>query len=44
VDLYKQLKTTDNKLDPKYADADGLHLNAEGYKIWVNLLKVKGLV
>jgi lysophospholipase L1-like esterase len=30
IDLYSNLKTEDNELDPRYT-GDGLHLNSEGY-------------
>lgn len=41
IDLNKELRDRDGKLDSKYAEPDGLHLNEVGYQVWVNLLKVK---
>ena len=38
IDLYKEFLGADNKLDKKYT-YDGLHLNAEGYKHWAEILK-----
>ena len=38
IDLYKEFLSADNKLDKKYT-YDGLHLNAEGYKHWAEILK-----
>ncbi|MGZ5287736.1 MAG: GDSL-type esterase/lipase family protein [Flavisolibacter sp.] len=38
IDLYPHFLGADKKLDPKYT-IDGLHLNAEGYKLWANILK-----
>ncbi|MEO7990257.1 MAG: GDSL-type esterase/lipase family protein [Chryseolinea sp.] len=42
IDLYKEFKDKDGKLNVKYADADGLHLNEVGYQTWIRLLKEKG--
>jgi lysophospholipase L1-like esterase len=39
VDIYKLLSDKNGNLDPKYARSDGLHLNAFGYQLWVELLK-----
>jgi lysophospholipase L1-like esterase len=38
IDLYPYFATEDNTLIRNYTD-DGLHLNAEGYKRWVNLIE-----
>jgi lysophospholipase L1-like esterase len=38
IDLYKEFISADNKLEKKYT-YDGLHLNAEGYKHWAEILK-----
>jgi lysophospholipase L1-like esterase len=38
IDLYPHFLNSEKKLDNKYT-LDGLHLNAEGYKIWAALLK-----
>ena len=38
IDLYPHFLNAEKKLDPKYT-IDGLHLNAEGYKLWASLLK-----
>lgn len=37
IDLYPHFLNADNKLDKKYT-VDGLHLNAEGYKVWARIL------
>jgi lysophospholipase L1-like esterase len=42
VDLSKLLKDKSGKLDTRYAEPDGLHLNAAGYQVWIKLLKGKG--
>jgi lysophospholipase L1-like esterase len=39
IDLAKVLSDTDGKLDVRYADPDGLHLNDAGYHQWIDLLK-----
>jgi len=39
VDLSKQLQDANGNLDRKFAQPDGLHLNDEGYKIFVRLLR-----
>jgi len=41
IDLSQELSNSHGKLDPKYAEADGLHLNLAGYQVWVRLLKAK---
>lgn len=38
IDLYPHFLNAQNKLDKKYT-LDGLHLNAEGYKIWAKILQ-----
>lgn len=38
IDLYPHFLNAEKKLDPKYT-IDGLHLNAEGYKLWASILK-----
>lgn len=38
IDLYPHFLNSEKKLDKKYT-LDGLHLNAEGYKVWAALLK-----
>jgi lysophospholipase L1-like esterase len=38
IDLYPHFLNSENKLDKKYT-LDGLHPNAEGYKVWVAILK-----
>lgn len=38
IDLYPHFLNADNKLDKKYTQ-DGLHLNADGYKVWAGILK-----
>lgn len=42
VDLSGKLKDKSGKLDVQYAEPDGLHLNAAGYRVWIELLKRKG--
>ena len=42
VDLHKVLKDKDGKLDYRYAQSDGLHLNKTGYEKWIKILKGKG--
>jgi lysophospholipase L1-like esterase len=42
VDLYSKVQDKDGKLNPAYAYEDGLHLNANGYKLWIEILKSKG--
>jgi lysophospholipase L1-like esterase len=39
IDFYKKVRDKDGKLSAKYAEKDGLHLNSDGYKLWVKLLK-----
>lgn len=41
IDLYPHFLNSENKLDKKYT-ADGLHLNADGYKLWAAILKKSG--
>lgn len=38
IDLYPHFLNSENKLDKKYT-LDGLHLNAEGYKVWKEILQ-----
>jgi lysophospholipase L1-like esterase len=38
IDLHPHFLDASNKLDKRYT-VDGLHLNAEGYKVWAELLK-----
>lgn len=38
IDLYSHFLNADKKLEKKYT-IDGLHLNAEGYKVWAKVLK-----
>jgi len=38
IDLNSQVKDFKGELDIKYADPDGLHLNAMGYEKWLNLI------
>jgi lysophospholipase L1-like esterase len=38
IDLYPHFLNADKKLDKRYT-MDGLHLNAEGYKLWASILK-----
>lgn len=41
IDIYPYFLNAENKLDKKYTE-DGLHLNAEGYKVWAAILKKGG--
>lgn len=38
IDLHEHFLDVSKKLDKKYTQ-DGLHLNAEGYKVWAGILK-----
>jgi lysophospholipase L1-like esterase len=38
IDLYPHFLNDQNKLEKKYT-LDGLHVNAEGYKVWAVILK-----
>jgi lysophospholipase L1-like esterase len=38
IDLHPHFLDASNKLDKRYT-FDGLHLNAEGYKVWAGILK-----
>jgi lysophospholipase L1-like esterase len=38
IDLYPHFLNSQNKLDKKFT-LDGLHPNAEGYKVWASVLK-----
>jgi lysophospholipase L1-like esterase len=38
IDLHAHFLDAANKLDKRYT-MDGLHLNAEGYKVWAGILK-----
>ena len=39
IDLHSLMKNLEGKLNQQFANSDGLHLNSEGYKLWVDLLK-----
>ncbi len=41
IDLYPHFLDSEKKMDKKYT-IDGLHLNAEGYKVWAEVLKKGG--
>lgn len=41
IDINKIFRDKSGKLDMKYADSDGLHLNDFAYKAWIELLKSK---
>ena len=34
IDIYEKMLGTDKTPDPKYFEADGLHLSKEGYALW----------
>jgi lysophospholipase L1-like esterase len=38
IDLHPHFLNADKKLDKKYTE-EGLHLNAQGYKLWAKILK-----
>jgi lysophospholipase L1-like esterase len=38
IDLYPHFLDKTGKLEAKFTE-DGLHLNAEGYKVWASILK-----
>ena len=42
IDLDKEFKDNEGKLNVKYAESDGLHLNEVGYQTWIRLLKANG--
>ncbi|NOS91276.1 MAG: hypothetical protein HOP30_05105 [Cyclobacteriaceae bacterium] len=44
VDLSAVLKDKNGKLDEKYAEPDGLHLNQTGYEAWVKHLKASKIL
>lgn len=39
IDLYNSFKDTNGNLNLEFADKDGLHLNAQGYILWSEILK-----
>ncbi len=39
ININKIFTDKQGKLDVKYADSDGLHINDVGYKVWVDFLK-----
>jgi lysophospholipase L1-like esterase len=39
LDLHGLMKNSNGKLNEQFANLDGLHLNSEGYKLWVDELK-----
>jgi lysophospholipase L1-like esterase len=41
IDLHPHFLDASKKLDKKYT-IDGLHINAEGYKVWAELLRSRG--
>lgn len=41
IDLYPHFLDSEKKMDKRYT-IDGLHLNAEGYKVWADVLKKGG--
>lgn len=44
IDLAGQIKDEAGNLGARYAREDGLHLNAEGYQVFVRLLRQKGFL
>jgi len=44
IDFNQALRNSQNKLDSKYANDDGLHLNDEGYKLLIRLLRSKNYI
>lgn len=43
IDPHAQLLTADDQPQPKLLRADGLHFNADGYKVWASLVKPRVL-
>lgn len=41
VNVSEKVRTKNGKLDTKYAETDGLHLNPRGYERWIEALKKK---
>ena len=39
IDPHAELLTADNRPQPGLLRADGLHFNAEGYRVWLSLIK-----
>ena len=39
IDLYSSFNDTNGNLKLEFAEKDGLHLNAHGYKLWSDILK-----
>lgn len=39
IDLYSLFEDENGNLKMEFADADGIHLNSKGYKIWADMLK-----
>jgi lysophospholipase L1-like esterase len=42
IDIATALKDSTGNLAIRYAESDGLHLNPEGYRLWVTIMKDKG--
>jgi len=43
IDLYSSFKDKNGNLNLEFADNDGLHLNAQGYILWSDILKRNAL-
>ena len=43
IDPHAQLLTADDQPQPQLLRADGLHFNADGYKVWASLIKPRVL-
>ncbi len=43
IDPHAQLLTADDQPQPRLLRADGLHFNADGYKVWTALIKPRVL-
>ena len=39
LDIHGLMLGDDGEADPRWFDADGLHLNAEGYALWTNVVR-----
>jgi len=39
INSHSQILTADGQPQPKLLRADGLHFNAQGYKLWTSILK-----
>lgn len=40
IDLYPDYLDGDGKIDERYVVSDGIHLNEEGYQVWINEIRM----